>query len=55
MHDPDWSGLVYDIPGWSSDTAAFDSGVETGWTPTDGNYTAFLMSGDSFSLAVDGL
>jgi beta-galactosidase len=35
-----------DIPGWSSDTAAFDSGVETGYNPTEGDYTAFLRSGD---------
>jgi hypothetical protein len=35
-----------DIPGWSSDTVVADSGVETGYTPTDGDWTAFLMSGD---------
>jgi hypothetical protein len=35
-----------DIPGWSSDTVVVDSGVETGYTPTDGDWTAFLMSGD---------
>jgi hypothetical protein len=35
-----------DIPGWRSDTAAFDSGVETGYTPTDGQWTAFLRGGD---------
>jgi hypothetical protein len=35
-----------DIPGWSSDTIVVDSGVETGYTPTDGDWTAFLMSGD---------
>jgi hypothetical protein len=35
-----------DIPGWSSDTAAFDSGVETGYTPTNGLWTAFLRAGD---------
>ena len=35
-----------DIPGWSSDAVVADSGVETGYTPTDGDWTAFLMSGD---------
>ena len=35
-----------DIPGWSSDAVVVDSGVETGYTPTDGDWTAFLMSGD---------
>jgi len=35
-----------DIPGWSSDTEVADSGVETGYEPTDGEWTAFLMSGD---------
>jgi beta-lactam-binding protein with PASTA domain len=44
--DPAWTGLVYDIPGWSSDSAAFDSGVETGYTPTNGIWTAFLKAGD---------
>ena len=35
-----------DIPGWSSDSPVVDSGVESGYTPTDGEWTAFLMSGD---------
>jgi len=35
-----------DIPGWSSDTEVVDSGVETGFTATEGDWTAFLMSGD---------
>ena len=35
-----------DIPGWASDTAVADSGVETGYTPTDGAWTAFLMGAD---------
>ena len=35
-----------DIPGWSSDAEVVDSGVETGYAPTDGDWTAFLMSGD---------
>ncbi|MFC1794449.1 hypothetical protein ACFL3Q_12775, partial [Planctomycetota bacterium] len=35
-----------DIPGWGSDTEVADSGVETGFEPTDGEWTAFLMSGD---------
>lgn len=45
--DPNWTGALDDIPGWTSDTVAWDSGVETGWTPTDGEYTAFLMGADS--------
>ncbi|MGB2865027.1 MAG: hypothetical protein WBC05_16995, partial [Sedimentisphaerales bacterium] len=35
-----------DIPGWSSDDVVADSGVETDFGPTDGEWTAFLMSGD---------
>jgi hypothetical protein len=35
-----------DIPGWSSDTEVVDSGVETGFGATDGEWNAFLMSGD---------
>jgi len=35
-----------DIPGWSADGPCADSGVETGFTATDGDWTAFLMSGD---------
>jgi hypothetical protein len=35
------------VPGWSSDTAATDSGVETGYTPTDGEWTAFIRNSDS--------
>ncbi|MBP8305327.1 MAG: discoidin domain-containing protein, partial [Phycisphaerae bacterium] len=35
-----------DVPGWKSDTNPSDSGVETGYTPTDGLWTAFLMNGD---------
>jgi len=35
-----------DIPGWSTDEPCVDSGVETGYAPTDGDWTAFLMSGD---------
>lgn len=34
------------VPGWSSDTVAADSGVETGYGPTDGDWTAFMMGGD---------
>lgn len=30
------------VPGWNTDSAPADSGVETGYTPTDGTYTAFL-------------
>jgi beta-galactosidase len=42
-----WNGETgTDIPGWASDLTASDSGVETGWTPTDGLWTAFLMGSD---------
>jgi hypothetical protein len=34
------------VPGWNSDTVAADSGVETGYTPTEGDWTAFLMRAD---------
>ncbi|MEN6577898.1 MAG: hypothetical protein ABFD90_16255 [Phycisphaerales bacterium] len=35
-----------DIPGWASDTVVTDSGVETGYSATDGEWTAFLMGAD---------
>ncbi len=35
-----------DVPGWSSDKAVADSGVETGFGATDGTWTAFLMGAD---------
>lgn len=34
------------VPGWSSDAAAVDSGVETGWSATDGLWTGFLKGAD---------
>jgi hypothetical protein len=34
------------VPGRSTDGTCRDSGVETGYTPTDGQWTAYLMSGD---------
>ena len=34
------------VPGWNTDGPCTDSGVETGYTPTDGSWTAYLMSGD---------
>jgi hypothetical protein len=35
------------VPGWSSDTAAADSGVESDWPgSTDGVYAGFLMGSD---------
>ena len=34
------------VPGWSTDSAVTDSGVETGYTPTEGEWTAFLRSSD---------
>jgi len=57
------------VPNWSSDTVAGDSGVETGWGPTDGTWTGFMMGsdpsvwnltnhviapGEQFTLQVDG-
>jgi len=45
--DPAWTGSTDDIPGWTSDEPVWDSGVETGWGPTDGEYTAFLMGNDT--------
>ena len=35
-----------DVPGWSSDTVVADSGVETGYSATDGQWTAFLKGAD---------
>ncbi|HDS84251.1 MAG TPA: hypothetical protein ENN97_03545 [Phycisphaerales bacterium] len=35
-----------DIPGWTSDSTPTDSGVETGFGATDGEYNAFLRSTD---------
>jgi len=34
------------VSGWNTDGPPADSGVETGYTPTDGDWTAYLMSGD---------
>lgn len=45
--DPAWSGSTDDVPGWTSDEPVWDSGVETGWGPTEGEYTAFLMGRDT--------
>jgi len=40
--DGEWPDMV-DVPGWSSDTVAIDSGVEAGHAATDGQWSAFLM------------
>jgi hypothetical protein len=40
------AGTPAEVPGWSSDTATTDSGVEAGYTPTQGAYTGFLMGVD---------
>ena len=45
--DPAWAEATDDIPGWTSDVPVWDSGVETDYTPTDGDYTAFMMGGDT--------
>ncbi|MFH1196622.1 MAG: T9SS type A sorting domain-containing protein [bacterium] len=42
-----YTGPFDDIPGWESDDYAYDSGVELGYTPTDGLYTAFMMGNDA--------
>ncbi len=39
-------GTFEDVPGWSSDTMAADSGVETGWNATDGEWSGFLKGAD---------
>jgi hypothetical protein len=39
-------GAPAEVPGWESDGAIKDSGVETGWDPTDGLWTGFIMAGD---------
>lgn len=33
------------VPGWHTDIVAADSGVETGYTPTDGTWTAYMRGG----------
>ncbi len=65
-----WNGESgVDVPGWASDTAATDSGVESDWPGhTDGLWTGFLynydasiwnltshqiMAGETFTLLVD--
>jgi hypothetical protein len=35
-----------EVPGWESDGAIADSGVETGYTPTNGTYTGFIKGND---------
>ena len=46
-YDPAWTGANDDIPGWTSPDSVKDSGVETGYGPTEGEYTAFLRAGDT--------
>jgi hypothetical protein len=43
-----------DIPGWASDTEVTDSGVETGWGATDGEWTAFLRGSDPSAWQLTG-
>jgi hypothetical protein len=50
--NPGWTGASDDIPGWNSAEPVWDSGVETGYTPTDGEYTAFLMGGDTSTYQI---
>src|SRR4030042_5805244 len=35
------------VPGWSSDSSAIESGVETGWGATDGIWSDFLTGTDT--------
>jgi uncharacterized surface protein with fasciclin (FAS1) repeats len=35
-----------EVAGWATDGDVVDSGVEMGWGATDGEWTAYLMSGD---------
>jgi len=42
----DKQGNLESVPSWSSDTVAADSGVETGWGPTEGLWTGFMMGSD---------
>lgn len=43
-----WDNPGADIPGWSSDTTAADSGVEFDWPgSTEGVWAGFLMAADS--------
>ena len=58
-----------DVPGWSTDSEPIASGVEPGYKPTDGNWTAYLKGrdpaiwnltnqiirgeGDTFTLTLD--
>jgi hypothetical protein len=67
--DPAWTGPTK-VPGWTGDKDPLDSGVELGWTPRDGQYTAFMratpdssvynmtdytmQADDVFQLKVDG-
>jgi hypothetical protein len=39
-------GTFEDVPGWSSDTMATDSGVETGWNASDGEWSGFIRGSD---------
>jgi len=39
-------GTFVDVPSWSSDTMATDSGVETGWNASDGEWSGFLRGSD---------
>jgi len=39
-------GTFVDVPGWSSDIMATDSGVETGWNASDGEWSGFLRGSD---------
>jgi len=52
--DPTWTGSTEDIPGWTCFAPAISSGVETGWTPTDGLWTAFLEASDSAVYQIPG-
>ena len=43
-----WDNVEEDIPGWTSDGLAIESGVETGWADpiTGGDWSGFIFNGD---------
>ena len=53
-----WNGVCTDaawtgpkkVPGWTGDKDPLDSGVELGWVPQDGQYTAFMRATPDSSI-----
>jgi hypothetical protein len=48
-NDSTWTGNKTDIPGWSSDTSVYDSGIEAkgSGNPQEGQYSGYLMGSDT--------